>query len=94
MFKLSPEVKKYYIENPEGLAIRKQVGIELIEYWIEQFDLKNYTKEIVEKYECLWDFAESYWIFPEEADYKKLIDEIYKKYVVSSAEFSLENNLN
>jgi hypothetical protein len=81
MHELPEDTRKYYVENPEGLALRKQLGIEYIEDYIIQFGLQELNKYVLEEYDKLWKFAESYWVFPDEEDYKKLVDNLYKKYV-------------
>jgi hypothetical protein len=80
MNKLHDTIKQFYLENPEGLEIRKYAGLEFIENYLEQYELHNLKQYVFKEYKKLWAVAESYWIFPDEKDYKKLIDKLYKEY--------------
>lgn len=82
MHKIDNETKKYYLEHPEFLAQRKFIGLEILEGLIETHSLQKHTKETVETFNRMWDVAESYWIFPELNDYKKLIDQVYANHKV------------
>lgn len=79
MQKLDDRVKAFYLENPECLALRKFMGVEFIEDQLAKFHTEHLTKEVMKRYQKLWDVAESYWIFPDEEDYKKLIDKCYEE---------------
>ena len=80
MHKIDNGTKQYYLENPEFLAQRKFIDLEVLEDLIERHKLEKHTKEIAETFNRMWDVAESYWVFPELDDYKKIIDITYKKY--------------
>jgi len=80
MINLSPTIKQFYIENPEGLAQREFQSLETLEDLIKKFRLEVHTPEIVADFNQLWKLSKSYWIFPEEKDYMKIIDKVYAKY--------------
>lgn len=79
MIKLTPDVKQFYVDNSDGVATRRRLGWEITECLTETYHLSHLIKEIKEDFEKLWDVAESYWVLPEENDYVKLIDKVYKR---------------
>lgn len=78
MYTLPEETKKYYIENREQLEIRKQSSMEVLEDYLKEFNLMILSKEVFERWTKIWEMAESYWIFPEEEDMKKMVNKIYE----------------
>lgn len=85
MHKLPDNIKKFYLENHEGIPTQKLLGIEILEDYMNEYGMKQYSKEIVYEFEHLWDIAESFWIFPDLEDYKKIVDKVYQRYGADSA---------
>lgn len=78
MHSLPEEIKKFYIEDREAFETRKQLSMECLEDYLKDFDMMILSKECFEKWEKVWKTAESYWIFPEEEDMKKMVNKIYE----------------
>lgn len=78
MYTLPEDTRKFYMDHQEGFEMRMQLMWETVCAKMEVYNLsKSASKAVQQRFQKMKDIAWSYWIFPEEKDIMKLIDEAY-----------------
>lgn len=78
MFQVPDNIKQFYRENPEMLAQREFLSMQVLEDYLQEYGLEKITLSVFKEWERKWQLAKSYWVFPEESDMKQLVDKHYK----------------
>ena len=77
MYKLPDNIKQFYLDNPDELQARKFVSMQTLEDYLKDNNAMAIAPKCFERWQKIWDTAESYWLFPEEKDMKQMVDEEY-----------------
>ena len=77
MHKITGSIKQFYLENPELFEERVFLEMEMLENYLDEFDLISISKDAFNRWQKMWLNAKSYWIFPDQNDMKKLVEELY-----------------
>ena len=77
MYKIPEDTKEFYEENPEKLEQRIFLSIQLLEDYLKDHGRMDIAKPCFERWGKAWEVARSFWVFPDEKDMKKMVDEEY-----------------
>lgn len=80
MYKIHENTKKFYEQNPELMEQRMFIAIQSMEDYLQAHDMMKLAKPAFEKWDKLLAIARNYYIFPDNNDMKKIVDELYQKY--------------
>lgn len=68
-----------YIDQPDMLEARKWTFFEEIDCIVQKYNVDHLLPEIEKKFLKMWDVATSYWIFPDQEDLMKIVDDVFKE---------------